>query len=96
MMTESKQIIKYRVLKIIRSLYFPFVNVNFIQIRIYYVYYSVHVKSSNNNISLQLYETALKVRSKDAHPIKFVGFDAKYGYSHKFICRAPEMPEIIR
>ncbi|XP_047473114.1 lysophosphatidylserine lipase ABHD12-like [Penaeus chinensis] len=44
----------------------------------------------------KLYETALKVRSNDAPPIKFVGFDAKYGYAHKFICRAPEMPEILR
>nr|XP_053643696.1 LOW QUALITY PROTEIN: lysophosphatidylserine lipase ABHD12-like [Cherax quadricarinatus] len=44
----------------------------------------------------KLYETAQRVRPKNAPTVKFVGFAAKCGYSHKYICRAPELPEILR
>ncbi|XP_042228174.1 lysophosphatidylserine lipase ABHD12-like isoform X2 [Homarus americanus] len=43
-----------------------------------------------------LYETALKVRPKGAPPVKFVGFAASCGYSHKYIYQAPELPDILR
>ncbi|XP_045581166.1 lysophosphatidylserine lipase ABHD12 [Procambarus clarkii] len=44
----------------------------------------------------KLYETAQRVRPASAPPVKFVGFPAKHGYAHKYICRAPELPEILR
>jgi len=43
-----------------------------------------------------LYEAALQSRSKDWPEASFVEFEAEFGYAHKYICRAPELPEIIR
>ncbi len=45
-------------------------------------------------ILFQLYETA-KV-SKEKGGIQFVEFDAKHGFGHKHIHKAPELPDIIR
>ncbi|XP_050731190.1 lysophosphatidylserine lipase ABHD12-like [Eriocheir sinensis] len=44
----------------------------------------------------KLYDTAQRVRSQTAPPVKFIDFAAKFGYAHKYICRAPELPDIIR
>lgn len=44
----------------------------------------------------KLYETAQRVRPESAPPVKFVEFPAKFGYAHKYICRAPELPQILR
>lgn len=44
----------------------------------------------------KLYESAQKRRPKNAPPVKFIEFSSQYGYAHKHICRAPELPEILR
>lgn len=44
----------------------------------------------------QLYDTAQRVRPQTAPPVKFIDFAAKFGYAHKYICRAPELPDILR
>ncbi|XP_042861393.1 lysophosphatidylserine lipase ABHD12-like isoform X2 [Penaeus japonicus] len=42
----------------------------------------------------KLFKTAKGERPQTLPPIKFVEFDAKYG--HDYICRAPDLPQIIR
>lgn len=44
----------------------------------------------------QLYEYAKKNRPKNFPPVKFVQFESGRGFGHKFICRAPELPQILR
>ncbi|XP_066964156.1 lysophosphatidylserine lipase ABHD12-like isoform X1 [Macrobrachium rosenbergii] len=44
----------------------------------------------------KLYETALKKRPENAPPVKFIDFSSCHGYAHKYICRAPELPEILK
>jgi len=43
-----------------------------------------------------LYETALQVREPGWRKVEFEEFSEEFGYAHKFICRAPELPEIVR
>jgi len=43
-----------------------------------------------------LYETALQVRDSNWRRIDFHEFGEEFGYAHKFICRAPELPGIVR
>jgi len=43
-----------------------------------------------------LYESALKSRDPAWPKVDFVEFETEHGYAHKFICRAPELPHIIR
>lgn len=43
----------------------------------------------------QLYLSALDKRQKSWGPVEFHRFDAGSGYGHKFICRAPELPDIV-
>lgn len=44
----------------------------------------------------QLYSDASKRRTKNQGFIQFEKFEKKHGYGHKYICRAPELPNIIR
>ncbi|XP_055317006.1 lysophosphatidylserine lipase ABHD12 isoform X2 [Sitodiplosis mosellana] len=43
----------------------------------------------------KLYLWALDKRHKSWGPVEFHRFDADSGYGHKFICRAPELPDIF-
>lgn len=43
----------------------------------------------------RLYNTAIQIRPKDAGPIKFVTFDKRLKYGHKYICRSPDLPPVI-
>ncbi|XP_069697609.1 lysophosphatidylserine lipase ABHD12 isoform X1 [Periplaneta americana] len=43
----------------------------------------------------RLYNTALQIRPKDAGPLEFVPFDKKHKLGHKFICRYPDLPQIV-
>lgn len=39
--------------------------------------------------------SALETRQKSWGPVEFHRFDADSSYGHKFICRAPELPDIL-
>jgi len=43
-----------------------------------------------------LHEAALESRDESWPEVEFVGFEAEHGYAHKYICRAPDLPETIR
>ncbi|XP_023324769.1 monoacylglycerol lipase ABHD12 [Eurytemora carolleeae] len=43
-----------------------------------------------------LHEAALLTRNKEWPEAEFVEFEAEFGYGHKYICRDPGLPEIIR
>jgi len=43
-----------------------------------------------------LYETALQVRDSSWAAVEFQEFEAELAYGHKFLCRAPELPNIVR
>lgn len=43
----------------------------------------------------QLYRKALDTRGKSWGPIEFHRFEKSSHYGHKYICRAPNLPEII-
>lgn len=43
-----------------------------------------------------LYESALEKRDPSWQPVTWREFSGDHGYSHKFICRAPELPGIVR
>jgi len=43
-----------------------------------------------------LYETALQVRDRGWRRVEFEEFGEGFGYGHKFICRAPQLPDIVR
>ncbi|XP_074038594.1 lysophosphatidylserine lipase ABHD12 isoform X2 [Leptinotarsa decemlineata] len=47
------------------------------------------------SLGYKLYEAARRCRTATQGKIEFHPFDKKYGYDHKFIYRAPELPEII-
>ncbi|GLV42606.1 uncharacterized protein CBL_03345 [Carabus blaptoides fortunei] len=47
-------------------------------------------------LGFKLYSDASKHRTKDQGFIQFEKLDKKHGYGHKYICRAPELPNIIR
>ncbi|XP_046989448.1 lysophosphatidylserine lipase ABHD12 isoform X1 [Schistocerca americana] len=44
----------------------------------------------------RLYKSLEQTRPKDAASVEFVIFEDKYRYGHKYICRAPELPDIIQ
>ncbi|OWF53751.1 monoacylglycerol lipase ABHD12-like [Mizuhopecten yessoensis] len=44
----------------------------------------------------KLYSIASETRPTNSGPLEFVSFNASYGYGHKLICMAPELPLIIR
>lgn len=46
-------------------------------------------------LGYKLYRTALDIRHKTYGPIEFHRFSGSSGYGHKYICRAPELPDII-
>ena len=43
-----------------------------------------------------LYESALEGRAEHWPKVHWREFSGQHGYAHKFICRAPELPDIIR
>lgn len=43
-----------------------------------------------------LYESALEGRASHWPKVHWKEFSGQHGYAHKFICRAPELPDIIR
>jgi len=43
-----------------------------------------------------LYESALEGRANHWPKVHWKEFSGQHGYAHKFICRAPELPDIIR
>ena len=43
-----------------------------------------------------LYESALEGRATHWPKVHWREFSGQHGYAHKFICRAPELPDIIR
>ena len=43
-----------------------------------------------------LYETAREVRSEEWGEVKFISFSSDLGYGHKYICRDPNLPHIVR
>ncbi|XP_017837586.1 lysophosphatidylserine lipase ABHD12 isoform X2 [Drosophila busckii] len=47
-------------------------------------------------LGYRLYRIALDKRSRSWGPVEFHRFDAKYGYGHKHLCRAPELPGLIK
>lgn len=53
------------------------------------------LKYSINFIVLQLFKTAQEYRRKDQGFLDFRKFDRKFNYGHKYICRAPELSDII-
>ncbi|XP_061693533.1 lysophosphatidylserine lipase ABHD12 isoform X2 [Syngnathoides biaculeatus] len=46
-------------------------------------------------LSPQLYETAVRSPSLDAHKVQFVAFPSSLAYKHKFIYRSPRLPAIL-
>lgn len=44
----------------------------------------------------KLYTQALQVRPAHSKPVQFVAFAAQFGYGHKYIVKAPELPRIVR
>ena len=47
-------------------------------------------------LGLALYETALQSRGQGSRAVEFRQFSGELGYGHRFICRAPELPQIVR
>lgn len=47
------------------------------------------------SLGKKLYETAQDFRRSTQGNVTFVGFETKFNYGHKYICRAPELPEMI-
>eukprot|EP00090_Calanus_glacialis_P022015 TRINITY_DN33969_c0_g1_i1.p1 TRINITY_DN33969_c0_g1~~TRINITY_DN33969_c0_g1_i1.p1 ORF type:complete len:339 (-),score=88.32 TRINITY_DN33969_c0_g1_i1:69-944(-) len=43
-----------------------------------------------------LHEAALKSRKVGGSTVEFREFDGKHGYGHSWICRAPELPDIVK
>ncbi|XP_057368522.1 lysophosphatidylserine lipase ABHD12-like isoform X1 [Daphnia carinata] len=46
-------------------------------------------------LAKKLYEEALNSRPAGWPPVQFIEFHQDFGYAHKYICRAPELPSII-
>uniref|UniRef100_A0A1L8DY46 Putative monoacylglycerol lipase abhd12 n=1 Tax=Nyssomyia neivai TaxID=330878 RepID=A0A1L8DY46_9DIPT len=47
-------------------------------------------------LGYKLYRRALDVRKKSWGPVEFHRFEGSSHYGHKYICRAPNLPEIVR
>lgn len=47
-------------------------------------------------LGYRLYRIALDKRHKAWGPVEFHRFDGSRQYGHKFICYAPELPELIK
>lgn len=48
------------------------------------------------DLGLKLYKSAQQKRPEDSGPLQFVPLKASFGYGHKHIFQAPELPEIIK
>lgn len=47
-------------------------------------------------LGYQLYRASLEVREKSWGPVEFHRFEASSHYGHKFLCRAPELPQLAQ
>ncbi|CAG0881332.1 unnamed protein product [Darwinula stevensoni] len=47
-------------------------------------------------LGVKLYEHAKKNRPREYPPLMFVKFDSELGHGHRYICRSPHLPSIIR
>lgn len=47
-------------------------------------------------LGYQLYRASLNVREKSWGPVEFHRFEASSRYGHKFLCRAPELPQLTQ
>lgn len=47
-------------------------------------------------LGYKLYRTALDTRGKSWGPVEFHRFDASLHYGHKYLCTAPNLPEIVK
>ncbi|XP_017491695.1 PREDICTED: monoacylglycerol lipase ABHD12 isoform X2 [Rhagoletis zephyria] len=47
-------------------------------------------------LGYKLYRTALDTRGKTWGPVEFHRFSGNAGYGHKFLCRAPQLPELVK
>lgn len=47
-------------------------------------------------LGYKLYRIALDTRAKTWGPVEFHRFNGVAGYGHKFLCRAPELPELAK
>ncbi|XP_030378350.1 lysophosphatidylserine lipase ABHD12 isoform X2 [Scaptodrosophila lebanonensis] len=47
------------------------------------------------HLGYRLYRVALDTRSRSWGPVEFHRFDASFGYGHKHLCRAPELPSLV-
>ncbi|CAL4191035.1 unnamed protein product, partial [Meganyctiphanes norvegica] len=43
-----------------------------------------------------LYQKALLSRPSHSSSVTFVAFEEKFQYNHRYICRAPELPDIVK
>lgn len=48
------------------------------------------------DLGLKLYKSAQQNRPKGSGPLQFVPLKASFGFGHKHIFQAPELPEIIK
>lgn len=47
-------------------------------------------------LGYKLYRIALDTRGKSWGPVEFHRFDGSLNYGHKYLCRAPELPDLIK
>lgn len=47
-------------------------------------------------LGYKLYHTALDNRGKSWGPVEFHRFSGSLNYGHKYLCRAPDLPNIIK
>nr|CAD7394322.1 unnamed protein product [Timema cristinae] len=47
-------------------------------------------------LAKKLYESTVQGRSPHFGKVKFVKFEGKWGHGHKWICRSPDLPNVIR
>jgi hypothetical protein len=80
--------------------FFPHIPVFFLLAHFIFHYIPLEISLSSFSISV-LYPSAVlcyvvnKVKTFFAQ-VEFVEFEGHHGYAHKYICRAPELPAIIR
>ncbi|KAB7506034.1 Monoacylglycerol lipase ABHD12 [Armadillidium nasatum] len=48
------------------------------------------------SLGKKLFQIVFESRNSDSKSVKFVTFDKKFKYGHNYICRAPELPIIVR
>lgn len=48
------------------------------------------------HLGYQLYRIALEKRNRSWGPVEFHRFERSHGYGHKYLCRAPEIPKLVK